>query len=142
MGALLCAAAVVAAGCHNNNNQSGYGIGWVTLTDTPGDFTSYIVNVDSVQLVGKTVGQITALSTLETVDFTKLRNISELWGSASIPNDTYTSAIITLDYTSAVINVMVNGKPVVRDARILTLNEAQILQKAAEYRVKVSASLK
>jgi 5-methylthioadenosine/S-adenosylhomocysteine deaminase len=39
-------------------------------------------------------------------------------------------------------DVMVNGKPVVRDARILTLNEAQILQKAAEYRVKVSASLK
>jgi hypothetical protein len=111
MGALLCAAAVLAAGCHNNNNDSGYGIGWVTLTDTPGDFTSYIVNVDSVVLTGKTVGAITALSTLETVDFTKLRNISELWGSASIPNDTYTSATITLDYTDAVINVMVNGKP-------------------------------
>src|ERR1035441_1223396 len=39
-------------------------------------------------------------------------------------------------------DVMVNGKPVVRDARILTLDEAQILQKAAEYRVKVAASLK
>jgi hypothetical protein len=37
---------------------------------------------------------------------------------------------------------MVNGKPVVRDAKILTLNEAQILAKAAEYRAKVSASLK
>jgi 5-methylthioadenosine/S-adenosylhomocysteine deaminase len=39
-------------------------------------------------------------------------------------------------------DVMVNGKPVVGDGRILTLNEAQILQKAAEYRAKVSASLK
>jgi len=39
-------------------------------------------------------------------------------------------------------DVMVNGKPVVSDGRILTLNEAQILQKAAEYRVKISASLK
>jgi 5-methylthioadenosine/S-adenosylhomocysteine deaminase len=39
-------------------------------------------------------------------------------------------------------DVMVNGKPVVRDAKILTLNQAQILQKAAEYRIKVSASLK
>jgi hypothetical protein len=111
MGALLCAAAFVAAGCHNNNNTSGYGIGWVTLTGTPGDFTSYIVDVDSVELVGKNVGLITALSTVETVDFTKLKNISELWGSASIPNDTYTQAVITLDYTAAVINVMVNGKP-------------------------------
>jgi hypothetical protein len=111
MGALLCAAAFVAAGCHNNNNDSGYGIGWVTLTDTPGDFSSYIVNVDSVVLTGKTVGAITALSTVETVDFTKLKNIAELWGSASIPIDTYTSATITLDYTAAVISVMVNGKP-------------------------------
>ena len=79
---------MIAAGCHGNNNDSGYGIGWVTLTDTPGDFTSYIVNVDSVVLNGKTVGAITALATVETVDFTKLKNISELWGSASIPNDT------------------------------------------------------
>jgi hypothetical protein len=37
---------------------------------------------------------------------------------------------------------MVNGKPVVRDAKILTLNEAQILAKAAEYGRKVSESLK
>ncbi len=111
LSALLCAAAVFAAGCHNNNNTSGYGVAWVTLTDTPGDFTSYIVNVDSVSLTGKNVGEITALATVETVDFTKLKNISELWGSASIPNDTYTAATITLDYTSAVINVMVNGVP-------------------------------
>jgi 5-methylthioadenosine/S-adenosylhomocysteine deaminase len=39
-------------------------------------------------------------------------------------------------------DVMVNGKPVVRDAKILTLDEKAILQKAAEYRVKVSGSLK
>ncbi len=39
-------------------------------------------------------------------------------------------------------DVMVNGKPVVRDSQILTLNEKQILAKAAEYREKVSASLK
>jgi 5-methylthioadenosine/S-adenosylhomocysteine deaminase len=41
-----------------------------------------------------------------------------------------------------VSEVMVNGKMVVQDRKILTLNEAEILQKAAEYRVKVSASLK
>src|SRR5439155_17015444 len=43
---------------------------------------------------------------------------------------------------SDVRDVMVNGKPVVRDAKILTLNEQQILAKAAEYRAKISASLK
>jgi len=41
-----------------------------------------------------------------------------------------------------VTDVMVNGKPVVANGKILTLNETEILQKAAEYRVKVSASLK
>ena len=39
-------------------------------------------------------------------------------------------------------DVMVNGKVVVQDGKIQTLHEAEILQKAAEYRAKVSASLK
>jgi 5-methylthioadenosine/S-adenosylhomocysteine deaminase len=43
---------------------------------------------------------------------------------------------------SDVRDVMVNGRPVVRDARMLTLNEQQVLAKAAEYRARVSASLK
>jgi 5-methylthioadenosine/S-adenosylhomocysteine deaminase len=43
---------------------------------------------------------------------------------------------------SDVRDVMVNGRQVVRDARILTLDEKAILAKAAEYRAKVSASLK
>jgi hypothetical protein len=110
--ALLCAAVLVAAGCHHNNNTSGFGITWVTLSDTPGDFTSYIVNVDSVSLTGKNVGAYFAVQAVETVDFTKLNNISELWSAASLPNDTYTSATIVLDYTAANISVMVNGAPV------------------------------
>jgi len=39
-------------------------------------------------------------------------------------------------------DVMVNGRLVVRDASIQTLNQPQILQKAAEYRAKITASLK
>jgi hypothetical protein len=107
----LFAAAVVSAGCHHNNQNSGYGIGWVTLTGRPGDFTTYTVNVDTVTLTGTAYGAITALSTPETVDFMKLKDISELWSAASIPNDTFTSATIVLDYTSANISVLVNGVP-------------------------------
>ncbi len=112
--ALLCAGvfAVVAAGCHRNNVNSGYGVAWVSLTDEPGDFTSYIVTVDSLQLTGKTYGLVNAITVPETVDFTKLVNLSELWSSAGLPVDTYTSATITLDYTNAQISVMVNGAPV------------------------------
>lgn len=109
--AVLCVVAIFAAGCGNHNLDSGYGIGWVTLTDEPGDFTSYIVNVDSITLTRSDGVPVTALATPETVDFTKLENISELWGSASIPTGTYLSASIMLDYTNANISVMVNGLP-------------------------------
>jgi 5-methylthioadenosine/S-adenosylhomocysteine deaminase len=43
---------------------------------------------------------------------------------------------------SDVRDVMVNGKAVVSDGRILTLNAAEILKRAAEYRAKVGASLR
>ena len=39
-------------------------------------------------------------------------------------------------------DVMVNGRPVVRDGRIVTLNQQAILQKAEEYGAKIRASLK
>jgi len=39
-------------------------------------------------------------------------------------------------------DVMIDGRMVVRDARILTLHAPQILEKAAEYRAKIQASLK
>jgi hypothetical protein len=112
LSALPCAVLVL-AGCHHNNLNSGYGIAWVTLgtNATPDDFAAYTVNVDSVSLTGVNNGVITAVSTVETVDFTKLKDISELWSAATIPNDTYTSASIVLDYTGANISVRVNGVP-------------------------------
>jgi Domain of unknown function (DUF4382) len=110
-GALLCAVAFFAAGCHNNNLNSGAGIAYVTLTDDPGDFTTYTVNVVSVSLTRNDGASVGALGTRETVDFTKLNNIAELLGTATIPTGIYTQATIVLDYTNAVIGVMVNGVP-------------------------------
>jgi 5-methylthioadenosine/S-adenosylhomocysteine deaminase len=43
---------------------------------------------------------------------------------------------------SDVRDVMVNGKPVVRDRQVLTLDLKQILAKAEEFQSKVRASLK
>ena len=109
-----CAFGLIAAGCHHNNLDSGFGVAWTTLStsDDASVFASYIVTVDSVVLVGQADGAVTAIAVPETVDFTKLTNLSELWSTASLPVDTYTQAIITLDYTSAQISVMVNGAPV------------------------------
>ena len=43
---------------------------------------------------------------------------------------------------SDVEDVMVNGKPIVREGRPLTLDEKLILAKAKEYGAKVAASIK
>ena len=116
--ALVCAGAVLAAGCHNNNNaESNYGIAWTTVANGAGtygnnvQFASYVVTVDSIVLTDAVGNQYTAMSTLEPVDFVKLSNIAELWGSASIPADTYVAATITLDYTTAAVALLVNGVP-------------------------------
>jgi hypothetical protein len=115
---LLCAATIFAAGCHRNNLTSGYGIAWVTLTDQPGDFASYIVNVDSITLTRNDTAVVNALTTPETVDFAKLGDLEELWGSATLATGTYVSASIILDYTNAVISVMVGGVP--QQAKVVT----------------------
>src|ERR1700676_4907170 len=69
LSAVLCAAAFFAAGCHHNNLNSGFGIGWTTLSATPGNFTGYTVNVDSLNLTGATVGAVPVIGAVETVDF-------------------------------------------------------------------------
>jgi hypothetical protein len=109
-----CTLGLLAAGCHHNNLNSGFGVAWTSLTtaDDVGQFTSYIVAVDSVVLVGKTNGSVTGIAVPETVDFTRLTSYSELWATASLPVDTYTSAIITMDFSNAQIYVMQNGVPV------------------------------
>jgi hypothetical protein len=108
-----CALGLAAAGCHRNNQDSGFGVAWTTLStaDDAAQFSSYIVTVDSVVLVGKNVGEVSGIAVPETIDFTKLTSLSELWATASLPTDTYTQALIVLDFTSAQISVMVNGVP-------------------------------
>jgi hypothetical protein len=118
LGLVFGLGALLAAGCHSNNNgDSGYGVGWVTVANGTGpysdgqEFLSYVVNVDSVVLTDSVGNEYTALATVEPVDFVKLSNIAELWGSATIPADTYVSATITFDYTDAEIWLLVNGTP-------------------------------
>jgi 5-methylthioadenosine/S-adenosylhomocysteine deaminase len=55
--------------------------------------------------------------------------------------DVYSQMVYALKGAD-VRDVMVNGRPVVEDAHSLLLDEKLILAKAAEYRIKISASLK
>jgi hypothetical protein len=111
VGALFCAFAIVAAGCHNNNATTGYGIAWTTLTDEPGDYSSYIVTIDSVTLTSNTGAVYTAAAIPEIVNLAQYNNLAELWSSSGVPVGTYVSATINMDYTNAAITVLVNGVP-------------------------------
>jgi len=44
--------------------------------------------------------------------------------------------------SSNVLDVVVNGRPIVRDGRSLTLDEGVVMAKAREYQIKISLSLK
>ncbi len=119
LAACACAGALVLAACHGHDGQdSGYGVGWVTVTNLSGNygppdvhFASYVVTLDQVTLTDAVGNNYNAIATAEPVDFTKVSNVAELWGNADIPVDTYVSATITLDYTNAQIAVYVNGVP-------------------------------
>jgi hypothetical protein len=104
--ALICAAAIFAAGCHGQNNISDFGIAWVAVTAEPApQYAAYVVTIDSITLTRSDNTAYTAVATPEVVDLTQIHNFSELWSSGAIPNGTYVAATITLDYTDAVIAV-------------------------------------
>ncbi len=115
--AAVGATAFLITGCHGYNNAtSGYGVAWVSLGTVPSPiFASYVVTVDSVTVTDSLGNTFTAIGSPEPVDFVKLRDYRELWGSATIrnsaPGTSYKSATIVLDYTNAAISVMVNGVP-------------------------------
>jgi hypothetical protein len=78
----------------------------VTVTATPSTdtFIAYRVGLDSVQLQtsdGKKTLKVLPAGT--TVDFVNLLNLSEVLGIATAGKGTYTSAVITLDYSAAQI---------------------------------------
>jgi hypothetical protein len=81
----------------------------VTFTDATGDFTTYTVNVTSLQLTAKNGAVVETLPAATRVDFTQLVDLTELVTAAQIPNGEYVSASMTLDYTGADVEVDVNG---------------------------------
>jgi hypothetical protein len=85
----------------------------VTMTATPSSdtFLVYRVGLTSVQLQssdGK--GSLTLLPAAATVDFVNLLDLSEVLGAVPVAKGTYTSALITLDYSAAQI-VYDDGSP-------------------------------
>jgi hypothetical protein len=78
----------------------------VTLTATPSSdtFITYRVGLTSIRLQtsGGKAG-VTVLPTQTIVDFTKLLDLTEVVGAPAVAKGTYTDALITLDFSAAVI---------------------------------------
>src|ERR1700722_7007591 len=87
----------------------------VTMTSTPStdNYLAYRVTLVSVDLLTSSGGsELTILPASTIVDFATLTNLDEVLGATKIPKGTYTSAVVTLDYTSSQIiydNGSVNG---------------------------------
>ncbi len=99
--------------CANPTPQDAQGCVYVAVTDAPGDFLTYTVNVTALSLTradGVTV-QMVPQSTR--VDFAQYSNLTEFLTGVSMPPGNYVSGSITLDYSSADIQVQdANGNAV------------------------------
>lgn len=108
--ALALAGTALLASCSGYSNIT-YGTAVVTMSDVSGDFTSYIVDVDSIYLTRNDgyLVQVLGQTQVEQVDLVKLHDLTELVDAPALPVGTYTTLTLTLDYSIPYIMVDVNG---------------------------------
>jgi len=110
--ALVSGAAVFLLGCHHSTIYPP-GTPIVTMGETSGeDFASYIVSVDSITFTRNDGNVVSVLGVPQTIDLARLSDMTELVEAPAVPEGTYTSATLALDYTVASVWVPVNGTPV------------------------------
>ena len=80
----------------------------VTVTDMPGDFLSYMVNIVSLKLTRSDGTTVETVPATTTVDFAQLVSLSEVLSAQQVPQGSYTGVALTLDYSAANI-VIDNG---------------------------------
>jgi hypothetical protein len=81
------------------------GTAMITLTDAPGDFTSYAVDITSLTLTKTNGAVVETLPVTTHVDLAQLVNVTELVSAGQIPAGEYASASITVDYSHAAVFV-------------------------------------
>jgi len=88
----------------------------VLLTDADGDFLSYTVDVVSLKLKRANGTTVETLPATTRIDFAQYVDLTELLTAATIPNGSYSSATLRLDYSNADITVEKDGAPVAAKA--------------------------
>ncbi|HET9391533.1 MAG TPA: hypothetical protein VFO44_17935 [Steroidobacteraceae bacterium] len=113
-GGLLAGLALIESGCGNTTFTYGTPV-MVVSGSAPGPFSAYIAGIMSIVFNrndGTPVEPIILVNSAEEfIDFANLTDMHELMGSPAAVTGTYTSATVTLDYSSAQIFVNVNGTP-------------------------------
>jgi len=77
----------------------------IGLTDAPGDFQTYTVDVVSLTLTKANGEVVETLPVKTTVDFSQYTEMTEFLTAATIPSGVYVKGSMVLDYTNANIQV-------------------------------------
>jgi hypothetical protein len=80
----------------------------LTITDAPGDFLSYTVDIVSLKLQRSDGTLVETLPVTTTVDFAKLVDLTEVISARQIPPGKYVAGTVTLDYGSTDTNIVVD----------------------------------
>lgn len=102
------------------------GCTYVSFTDAPGGFLTYTVTVTSLSLTRTDGTVVSLLPKTTTVDFAQYDDLSEFLTLAAMPIGSYRTGTITLDYSSADIEVedssgnAVQLKPVDQNGKLIT----------------------
>lgn len=73
----------------------------VSLTDAPGDFATYTVDVLSLTLTRANGNKVSALPLETRLDFTQYTDMTEFLTAAAVPSGVYVAATLVLDYSDA-----------------------------------------
>jgi len=107
---LYIAAGAVLAACGSNNLDVGTPV--VTISSTNAHFTRFVANISGISLTRDDGSVFTLLAAAERADFTRITDLSELLTAPAFPDGTYKTGTITVDLSSAIISVDVNGQSV------------------------------
>jgi hypothetical protein len=97
---MACGAAALLAAC-STSHPAPPGTPVVTMSNltNSGDFISYIININAIELTRSDGSIVRALATRVTADLALLNSGTELVAAPAVPEGTYTSALIALDWT-------------------------------------------
>ena len=102
---LIASLAGCGGGSSTDSQTTTTGTAVVGLTDAPGDFLTYTVDVLSIKMVHANGTVVETLPLKTRVDFAQYTDMTEFLTAATVPLGAYKQAIVTLDYSNADIEV-------------------------------------